>query len=340
MSVFRRLDEQSDSDFEDGHSVDGHSDPEVEETKDGGRPDGMGKANSGPRARDWCVTARKLAYPEWIREKVVYFCAQREKGEGGFEHFQCFVQFEHPQRRQTVQFTLGDETAHCEPRKGKPSEARDYCRKTDTAVPGTFFEIGEFRAGKVNHMDDLYAAIKAGASEEELAEKHFSSYARADRVCRKLINLRDRRLAQTRNTFSPPRVIVWIGESGSGKTRRAMDYINRFQKGIHFRKPSGFWFDGYADEECLLLDDFDGDIPITQLLQITDGYNSSLQLPIKGGFILPRFRTILITSNKRPSLWYPDATMEQLQAIERRISARYEYWNGERYVKEEECIEI
>lgn len=81
--------------------------------------------------------------------------------------------------------------------------------------------------------------------------------------------------------------------------------------------PGGTWFDGYDGHDCVLFDDFTGDIKFCYFLQVIDRYLP--RVPVKGGFTPWTPKRIYITSNIAPNLWYPDTTPYQKEALLRRI---------------------
>lgn len=288
----------------------------------------------GQQRTDWCVTARQKPrfFDRDLPESIQYACGQQERGAQGFLHWQLFIQFKSRVRLHQVQQAVGDDTCHCEPRAGTPSQARDYCRKLDTAVDGTWQEVGAFKKGKTNHMDDLKEALDDGADVLDLMHRHFGSWVRAEKACDRYIQARD---ALRASTWCPPRVELHWGASGTGKTRYCMELINARYGGIAYRKPSGTWWDGYSKQECVLFDDYDGTIPLDTLLQLLDGYGRGVLLPIKGSHINCWARVFLFTSNRPLDSWYPHATEEQRAGLRRRFTLVREYRQGDPLVKVE-----
>ena len=70
---------------------------------------------------------------------------------------------------------------------------------------------------------------------------------------------------------------------------------------------SKFW-DGYAGHEHVVMDEFRGGIDIAYLLIWLDRYPCIVE--VKGSSVVLSARTIWITSNLDPRLWYPDADAE------------------------------
>lgn len=78
------------------------------------------------------------------------------------------------------------------------------------------------------------------------------------------------------------------------------------------------WFDGYNGQDVMLLDDFGpGMMCINFLKRLLDRY--PVQLPVKGGSVALRAKTIFITSNYMMSEWYPKAGAMDYEALLRRI---------------------
>lgn len=293
----------------------------------------------GHQRRDWCVTSRTKPgfFGGELPASLVYACGQQERGEGGFLHWQIFLQFASRVRLHQVKSAVGDNTAHCEGRRGTPAQARDYCRKTDTAVAGTFWEGGKLRGGKVNQMDEIKSALDKGADVYDLMRDHFATWTRCEKSCDRYIQARD---AMRASTWCPARVECHWGVSGSGKTRHCMAILERDFGGVCYRKPSGPWWDGYSRQQAVLLDDFDGTIPIDTLLQILDGYGRGVLMPIKGSHINCWARTFFFTSNKHPDEWYPHASAEQRAGLRRRFTLVREYRQGDPLVKLEPPVVI
>ena len=109
---------------------------------------------------------------------------------------------------------------------------------------------------------------------------------------------------------------VFWGASGTGKSRRAVEEAG---DDVYF-KPRGKWWDGYQQQQSVILDDFYGWLPFDDLLRLLDRY--PLRVEYKGGFHEFNSKTIFITSNVHPLDWYKGDwyQAEQKQALTRRIN--------------------
>lgn len=114
---------------------------------------------------------------------------------------------------------------------------------------------------------------------------------------------------RTQNRFREVETVVLWGEAGVGKTRRAYEEAEAFAPGkILYPVTCGdghnLWFDGYDGEECILIDDFYGQISFNFWLRLCDGH--PLKIQKKGSFGYAAWRRIYITSNKCPCQWWPN----------------------------------
>lgn len=259
-----------------------------------------------PLSKYWCVTSFKDNIPhEYDPEKISYIIFQQEETKTERKHWQIYIEFTNKVRPEKVKKYLNDPAAHCELRRGTAQEAANYCRKQDSAIPNTQFEAGIISKAKVNQMDDLKEAIQRGATINQIADNHTGMFLRYNKSIDRLISMRD---YQTPVSYKPVQVVCLYGPPGCGKTRYVHDYVQHHYNGVMFSKyyekgqPS--WWDGYVDQKCILIDDFEGDAPINELLQLLDGYGHNKLWPIKGSFIKINPEVIFFTSNSHPRQWY------------------------------------
>lgn len=105
--------------------------------------------------------------------------------------------------------------------------------------------------------------------------------------------------------FRKVEVLVYYGKTGTGKTRNAIENTVNKNKDYYILDPpinGTWWYDGYDNEEVLIVDEFYGQISQKTLLRICDGY--PLKCQIKGGFTWANWTTVIFTSNKSPDLWF------------------------------------
>ncbi len=255
----------------------------------------MARRAPRPKRNHWCFTSYLDVLPSNYDLSVVrYICYQRETcPDSKRQHFQGYVEFYDPKRLSFVKSLLGE--LHAESRRGSRTEARNYCKKLDSAVGNTFVEFGEWRI-EANRKRKLCDLLKANMTLDDLIEESPAVYVR---YYRGLKDLYARRQKKKACLWRDVEVIVLVGPTGSGKTRRACAYQNHFKLPVSDK----LWFDGYElTDKTLIIDDFYGGIKYGFLLQILDGHE--LQLPVKGGFIWAMWTRVVITSNAEPDEWY------------------------------------
>lgn len=235
-----------------------------------------------------------------------YYVVGREVGEQGTPHLQGYVELNKQMRFTTLKKKLPK--CHIEFRNGSPSQAADYCKKEDKD-PIEFGRISQ--PGKRNDLIDMYAAVKSGKSNLEVAEEHTASYIRYYKA---IAHLRTELIKPAQ--FTAVKTHVLYGAAGTGKTRYV---VEKYGDEVYFLDNYP-WFDGYVGQSVLLLDDFYGDIPYRTLLRLLDGYR--MQLAVKGGFTKKDWQVVYITSNDHPDYWYPQGLSG---ALRRRLTTVREF---------------
>ena len=118
-------------------------------------------------------------------------------------------------------------------------------------------------------------------------------------------------------------VRVYYGDPGSGKSCRAFDEAGDDVYPLGHSN-GGAWFDGYAGQRTVVIDDFYGWLPWSFLLQLCDRY--PFRVPTKGSHLPFLSRVLIFTSNVHPRQWYDFNTKPHMQyaALARRITTLVE----------------
>lgn len=238
-------------------------------------------------------------------QRVAYVRGQREIGDGGFEHWQVFVQFNRNVRLQACKDLTSSPTGHWEPTRSKAAE--EYVWKEDTRVDGSQFELGRrpLQRNKKADWGQILADAKRGHFEDIPADVLIRCYSQISRISK---------------DYMVPAAIertvkVYWGSTGAGKSRLAWEQAGL---GAYPKDPSTKWWDGYRDQEHVVIDEFRGRIAVEHLLRWFDRYPVCVET--KGGAVVLRSHTIWITSNLSPDAWYPDLDNETLLALRRRLN--------------------
>lgn len=223
---------------------------------------------------------------------------------GATEHLQGYLELTCSQRVTLLKQLLP--RIHYEHRRGTALQAANYCKKD-----GLYFEFGEMtRQGKRTDLQDLVKAARSSGSlyDTWLVAPSVSTHMQFYKA------LRSEWLLLDAPAWRDLKVRVFVGPTGTGKTREAMATMER-EKTYLLDIGHKVWFDGYTSQEHLVIDDFYGWITYGFLLRLLDGYPCRLE--IKGGFVSARWTLVTITSNKPYLDWY---SQRDLSALERRIT--------------------
>lgn len=260
---------------------------------------------------------------------VAFMCGQQERGpKEGRLHWQCYVEFNTRHSAVQAMDALGLDKNHTfiQPRgSATAKQAIDYCKKAESAVPGTYFQEGQERDMKMpEQMKEVGAMVREGAQFIDI----FARFpVAAITYCPSIMKAITAVAASSGAARGKRSVfVVWIwGPTGTGKSKRVMErfpgtdvYILPLttQKGMP-------WFDGMAGQPVLLIEELTGNsqIALKDLLRILDDY--PVLLPVKGGYTQAVYNTVIITSNLSPEQAYADdlanADPNHVAAFRRRI---------------------
>lgn len=267
------------------------------------------------RGRFWCLTVNNpregtadAPKPSW--EYLQYYAYQLEQGEGGTLHYQCFIAFN--RTRTFRQVRLLCPRGHWEVRSGNSTnqQAIDYCTKEDTRVSGPWFYGQLLNERERTDIQRMYSMVKKGKTDLDIQEEMVDCYVGHLNAPTKLRN----NLLEGSKRTEPPTVKWFWGPTGSGKTRTAFEqYPDAYFKDMS----DGKWWDGYAQQECVIFDDMRKDtFKFHELLRILDRY--PLRVQMKGSSCQFNSKVIIITSCFPPETLYE--TREDVGQLLRRIN--------------------
>lgn len=263
-------------------------------------------------SRRWCFTLNNWTVTEYeqiidkinntMADIVRYAVIGKETGETGTPHLQGYLSLTKVMRLKAIKVLLGDR-AHAEPAKGTEEQNHDYCSKEKN-----FVEFGtRSKQGKRTDLDEIAEMVDNGASLLSVAEFKPATYIRNYRGIQNYMQLKvkDYNHDVTRGLW------IW-GPPGFGKSHHAR-LIN---PNSTYLKPQSKWFDGYAGEEVILLDDLDTGILGHYLKIWADKYACSGE--VKGGTVKLQHKLFIVTSNYPIGFFFPDDP-EMKKAVERRF---------------------
>lgn len=261
------------------------------------------------KSRNFCFTINNPTAAddleiELLKEHVKYFIYGRERGELGTAHYQGYLQFRHPVSSRRVSSLLS--RAHIEVAKGNAKQNRTYCSKE-----GDYEEWGEIPTGsavdKKQQWRDIIALAEEGRVEkikEDFPHVYFLHH-------KKIMDFRRRASGILYGDLENE---WWVGPTGTGKSRRLWNLYPD-----HFSKSLNKWWDGYADEEIVAIEEMNPDAGkwMGSFLKIwADRYPFSPE--VKGSTIKKiRPKKIIVLSNYTPDECFPND--QDLLPIKRRF---------------------
>lgn len=238
-----------------------------------------------------------------LPETVLWIKGQLERGIGGFLHYQFVVAFKAKRTLLQVKKVFG-RTVHAELSRSEAADA--YCTKEDTRA-GDPFEFGAKPIRRNSRVDweSVWLSAKSGSLEQIPGSIRITSY-------NNLLRIR----ADHLKPIAIERIVeVYWGPSETGKSRRAWEEAG---PDAYSKCPRSKFWDGYQDEQNVVMDEFRGGIDIAHMLRWMDRY--PIRVEVKGSTRPLNAKRIWITSNLPPVKWYPDLDPDTLEALFRRIN--------------------
>lgn len=281
-----------------------------------------------PRSRGWLLTI--FEQPEGKEKRTesdiadmldpLPWMGQLEEGhETHHRHFQIYVEAPNPIHFSSLKKKIPD--AHIEPRHGSKKQAFDYCSKSDTRIAGPFFhgidEPGaEPTPGQRMDLSMISDALLAGKSVDDLLlNPEFSPrLARCMTWARSIESaVVAKKIEQYQSIDRDVEVHYIWGASRLGKTYSIVhipdpdvddDDVPRY---VPVYEPEvvgdSLRWDGYAGEDIILLDEFDGSIRLGLLNRILEGYhNTHIAARFHNGIAC--YHVVFIVSNYAPETFY------------------------------------
>lgn len=266
------------------------------------------------RSRGWCFTLNN--YTEQQRQHILaidstYTIVGREVAATGTPHLQGYIYFKSAKSFSSIKKKLGCNSIHIEAAKGSPEQAAEYCMKD-----GDFEEKGIIPLSQKRKGDKEIARWNKArelAKEGKFDDIDGDIYMRCERTCKNLFNEENLKKQLADNSEMSN---IWIfGPTGIGKSRSVrQDY----PEDHIYIKPLNKWWDGYAGEPVVLIEDVDPSHEkwLGYFLKIwSDHYK--FRGEIKGASLMLRPKTIIVTSQYAISKIFADP--ETVAALQRRF---------------------
>jgi len=199
------------------------------------------------------------------------------------EHYQGYIEFKEAKTISAVSKLI--KGAHIEVAKGTSQDNIIYCTKEDKNAK----QIGTpSKQGERKDLEEIQVELETKTI-EEIADTHFSKWCQYGRQFKEY-----KALKEVKRDWIPE-VILLYGETGTGKTKQAIE-----AGGVILEYTTGGFINGYNGEDVVIFDDVDINTlpPRTTLLKLLDRYPYSIN--IKGGTRNWKPKVIYFTSNYDP----------------------------------------
>lgn len=228
---------------------------------------------------------------------------------------------------------------HLEPAKGNQKQNKEYCSKGKN-----IFEKGsEKKQGARNDLDALRNQIENGTSVDDICMDNPMIFHLYGRTMERIEAITLRKKWRTWMTTCD----WYYGPTGVGKSHQAFLNFDP-EKCYVFNLNDNGWWDGYKGQETVIINEFRGNIPYGELLDLIDKNAKYVKWRCreKVPFLA---KHIIITSSLRPEDCYHNlAVSDSLEQLFRRINLLWkkkqeDIWvpmNGVRAEEEDEYYDL
>lgn len=260
-------------------------------------------ATEPKQVRAWCFTINNYTTNDWMQVKALtrlanyIVCGEEVAPTTGTPHLQGYVRLRNAKSRLQVSKLMC--RASLLQAGGSDLANKTYCSKGEN-----IYEHGTPGVGQGTRSDLATIAEQIRNKEVSLEDIMFSNpvqYAQAHRAFKDMFAA----VMTPRNT---PPTVTWLwGKAGVGKTRWAHE---KFDPNDIYMKDNTPWWDGYRQQACIMIDDFEDDLPYRTLLKMLDRY--AYQGQVKGGYVQINSPNIVITCEYPPSHFWEDNKLAQV----------------------------
>lgn len=274
-------------------------------------------ATEGPKkdtmSRYWMFTLNNPQPEEDPKEWGYHFLAyQLEKGDDGTPHYQGYITFKKNKRFSAMKKL--NPRAHWSMRYGPHEQALAYVTKEKTRQEGPWVLGTAPQQGKRTDLDKVKDDLDSGVSMEEIASRHWGQWIKYRANFEVYAGMR------IQHRTSKPIVTVHYGPPGVGKSTRVIEAIQASGMSYYIKDPRSKWWDGYENQDCVVLEEFDGGLWYSQLKILLDFHPFTVE--VKGGSRKFTSKHIYIISNKAPHEWYNPDEFPHME-LHRRIDICY-----------------
>lgn len=273
------------------------------------------------RTRAYCFTINNYSDDEWSKCQTLgdYGCIAKEVGDSGTPHIQGYFYFHNKKAFGALKKILP--RAHFDIALGNQKQNRTYIfgpyKKDDKYKPEnpTAIEWGEITSqGERTDLNEIKCEIENGTKVDDIVMDRPMLYHQYGRTLNKIEDIVMRKKFRTEMTLG-----VWyFGKTGKGKSHTAFTDYNP-ETCYNLALADNGWWDGYTQQDTVIINDFRGEIPYNQLLQLVDKWPYNVKR--RNREPLPFLsKKVIITSSLHPSqVYHRRAEEDSLEQLYRRF---------------------
>lgn len=277
-------------------------------------------------SRSWCGTyfhdgstigdSIDLSLPFKLdMDAIKYVTGQWERTRTGKLHLHYYVVMKEPSKVTAVRRAIDCWRGYLNVAKSEDAVLL-YVTKDEARI-GEVFEFGVPPPGQGRPQGKIDAlnAANDGKSITYIMQQYPDQFARYHTAIAKVCAARD----NPRFLEEPPKVEIYFGVTGSGKSHKA--YTEN--PGAYRKILAGKWWDGYDNQDTVIFEEFDpsakNEQSLPEFLKILDKY--PYRIEVKGGSMQLKAKKFIFTSNINPEHWFVGHYGgEQIQAFRRRVN--------------------
>lgn len=268
------------------------------------------------KARGFCFTwnnydEKTIEYVDSICKEAVYAIYGKEVAPTtGTKHLQGYIYFRNPRSLKAVIKLL--KGSHVAIAKGSSPANAGYCKKDND-----WKEYGSPpQQGARGDLLALKDSIVNGKRVDEIVIENPGAFHQYGRTLDRIETVSLRKKFRTEMTKG----LWYYGPTGTGKSHEA--FKNYHPDNCYIYNTETKWWDGYRQQETVIINDFRGELPYNYLLQLVDKW--PMNVPIRGKEDVPfTSKTVIITSSLGPEEVYVNRNRSDgIEQLHRRFEVK------------------
>lgn len=268
------------------------------------------RGNNGPslQSRNWVFTSFREDEPKFDDDNLEFLAYGKETCPStGRQHWQCFCVTKKRVTRKGLMKITGD--CWCDVIRGTLAQNEKYCSKD-----GNYKTFGKLPIkGSRTDIDVIKNEIVQGTKVDDICMERPKMYHQYGRTLNKIEDICMRKKFRKEMTEG-----IWLwGKTGVGKSHIQFEEYDPDK--VYLYTNDGGWWDGYTQQETVIINDFRGEIKYSDLLKLVDKWPYNVRR--RGREPMPfTSKKVIISSSMKPSDVFCNLSMEDsLDQLTRRF---------------------